>query len=61
MLPQLEGVKKDPRNTAGFKIGVSSKLSPRDRSTGDRPLYSEYPQIIDTIVNAASTTQSTAT
>lgn len=39
---------KDPRTTPGFKLGVSSKLTPLDASGS--PRYQEFPQIVETII-----------
>ncbi|KAL9070477.1 MAG: hypothetical protein Q9157_005808 [Trypethelium eluteriae] len=47
------GEPANPRTVAGFKVGVSSKLSPLTGTDGG-PIYEEYPQIVEQIIANAS-------
>lgn len=51
---QPDGSVVDPRTVADFKVGISSKLGPRDPDSQEPPIYQEFPQVIEQIINRSS-------
>jgi hypothetical protein len=51
LMLQVTGQQVNPRQVAGLKVGVSSKLTPKD---GGDLAFEEYPQVVEEIIANAS-------